>query len=30
MVEEVNGYLWMWRRAVAVVGCEEREGGSGG
>jgi hypothetical protein len=30
MVEEVNGHLWMWRRAVAVVGCDEREGGSGG
>jgi len=30
MVGEVEGYLWMWRRAAAVVGCDKREGGRGG
>jgi hypothetical protein len=30
MVGEVEGYLWMWWRAVAVGGCEKRGGGGGG
>ena len=30
MIGEVEGYLWMRRRAAAVVGCDEREGGGGG
>jgi hypothetical protein len=29
MVGEVEGYLWMRRRAAAVGGCDKR-GGSGG
>jgi hypothetical protein len=29
MVGEVEGYLWMRRRATAVGGCEKRGGGGG-
>ena len=30
MVGEVEGYLWMGRRATAVGGCDKRGGGGGG
>jgi hypothetical protein len=30
MVGEVEGYLWMRRRAAAVDGCDKRGGGGGG
>jgi hypothetical protein len=30
MVGEIEGYLWMRRRAVAVGGCDKRGGGGGG
>jgi len=30
MVGEVEGYLWMRRRATAVGGCDKRKGGGGG
>jgi hypothetical protein len=30
MVGEIEGYLWMRRRAVAVGGCGKRGGGGGG
>jgi hypothetical protein len=30
MVGEVEGYLWMRRRATAVDGCDKRGGGGGG
>jgi hypothetical protein len=30
MVGEVEGYLWMRRRATAVGGCDKRGGGGGG
>jgi hypothetical protein len=30
MVGEVEGYLWMRRRATAVDGCDKRGGGDGG
>ncbi len=30
MVGEVEGYLWMRRRAAAVGGCDKRGGGGGG
>ena len=29
MVGEVEGYLWMRRRAAAVGGCDKRGGGGG-
>jgi hypothetical protein len=29
-VGEVEGYLWMRRRAAAVDGCDKRGGGGGG
>jgi len=29
MVGEVEGYLWMGRRAAAVGGCDKRGGGGG-
>jgi len=30
MVGEVEGYLWMRRRAAAVGGCDKRGGGGDG
>ncbi len=30
VVGEVEGYLWMRRRAAAVDGCDKRGGGGGG
>ncbi len=30
MVGEIEGYLWMRQRAVAVGGCDKRGGGGGG